>query len=92
MNDANLALIAKDAIFELTVCRTALQQVYSLIGVLKPGLDTTSNTRRLLEMAETHIESISSNAESNEEELEARLAKCAPQNASSASRGAEVSQ
>jgi hypothetical protein len=88
MIDANLNLIAKDAIFELTVCRIALQQIYSLIGVLKPGLEPTSNTRRLLEMAEAHIESISSNAESNEEELEARLSKCAPQNEQRPFRGA----
>jgi hypothetical protein len=85
-------LVAQDAIFELCVCRIALQQVYSLIGLVKPKLTTGSDALRALEMAEAYVEGVSSNAEAAEENLEARLGELAPQNANLPVRGAEASQ
>jgi hypothetical protein len=87
-----IAQVAEDAIFELSVCRTALQQVYSLISLAKPTLAANSTTLRALELAETHIEMISSCAEENEGTLESRLKELAPQNSSSVGSGAETPQ
>ncbi|KPB72918.1 hypothetical protein ACKUFS_16470 [Pseudomonas cannabina] len=83
--------IAEDAIFELSVCRTLLQQMLSLMHVVKQELPHLSNARKVLEMAEAHVESVSSNADVNEETLEKRLRELpAPQKATSANRGASA--
>lgn len=82
--------IATSAIFELSVCRSALQQIESVISVIRPGLQKASDAYRVLEMAQIFIESISSNAEACEEALEVRFEKAAPQNADTQIRGAEA--
>lgn len=80
--------IATTAIFELSVCRITLQQMESLISVIKPDLKTNSHADRLLMMAAAFIESVSSNAEAAEEALEARFESAAPQNTDEDNRGA----
>jgi len=81
--------IAEDAIFELSVCRTLLQQMLALMHVVKQELPHLSNARHVLEMAGAHVESVSSNADANEEMLEKRLRELpAPQKATSSNRRA----
>lgn len=83
--------IAEDAIFELSVCRTLLQQMLALMHVVKQELPHLSNARQVLEMAGAHVESVSSNADVNEEALEKRLRELpAPQNDDLVNRGAMI--
>ncbi|KPW39528.1 Uncharacterized protein ALO87_03833 [Pseudomonas syringae pv. apii] len=83
--------IAEDAIFELSVCRTLLQQMLALMHVVKQELPHLSSARQVLEMAGAHVESVSSNADVNEEALEKRLRELpAPQKDEPANRGASA--
>ncbi|GFM89299.1 hypothetical protein PSCICO_46980 [Pseudomonas cichorii] len=83
-------LIAEDALSELSVTRSVLQQMCALFESAKPHCAEHSLCRRLLDLGYFTCESMGSNAESAEERLEARLTElAAPQNADLANRGAE---